>query len=101
MKKLALTTLIALLFIGCGSSNPLEGAGSGFWDGITILFAFIGKMFGADVNIYEVANNGNWYNFGFLIGVGIFGFNILEWLQIGALTSMIGFSSTKEKSIKR
>lgn len=29
------------------------------------------------MNIYEVANNGNWYNFGFLLGVGSWG--ILTW----------------------
>ena len=69
MKILTLTALIALLFIGCGSTNPLEGTGgnygffSGLWDGVTILFAFLGKAIGMDVNIYEVANNGNWYNF--------------------------------------
>lgn len=86
MKTLALTALIALVFIGCGSTNPLEGAGgnygffSGLWDGFTVLFAFIGKMFGADWNIYEVTNNGNWYNFGFLIGSG--GFGILSWFQV-------------------
>lgn len=83
MKTLAITALIAILFVGCGNSNPLEGTSgnygffSGFWDGFTVLFAFIGKMFGADWNIYEVTNNGNWYNLGFLIGSG--GFGILSW----------------------
>ncbi|WP_269093420.1 hypothetical protein [Aliarcobacter butzleri] len=29
-------------------------------------------LFGANVNIYEVYNNGNWYNFGYLIGLLFF-----------------------------
>lgn len=83
MKKIILTLLIALVFVGCGQPNPLEGTGSnygffsGLWDGWTVFFAFIGKIFGANVNIYEVANDGNWYNFGFLLGVGSWG--ILSW----------------------
>lgn len=66
------------LFTGCGGINPLEGKGGdygffyGLWDGFTVLFSLIGKMFGAQVNMYEVFNSGNWYNLGFLIGSGVF-----------------------------
>lgn len=70
---------IVLFITGCGGENGLEGTNMlgydypagffwGIWDGLTTPFAFIGKMFGADVNIYEVSNSGNWYNFGFLLG---------------------------------
>ncbi len=76
--------LLGLFFLtGCGGVNPQEGTGEsigffwGIWDGWTVFFAFIGKMFGADMNIYEVVNNGNWYNFGFLLGIGSWG--ILSW----------------------
>jgi hypothetical protein len=27
------------------------------------------SLFNDNVNIYEVHNNGNWYNFGFMLGV--------------------------------
>ncbi len=75
MKNTILIICVILLFAGCGSTNPLEGSGqnfgflSGIWDGFTILFAFVGKIFGMNINIYEVQNNGNWYNFGFIIGL--------------------------------
>jgi hypothetical protein len=85
-KKWILLILVLLLVpaIACGSSNPLEGvpnegnsgpAGfwSGLWDGFTATIAFFLNLFGvADYNIYEVNNNGGWYNLGFLIGIGAF-----------------------------
>lgn len=53
---------------------------AGFWKGLVhgILapFAFIGIMFGNEtIGIYETYNNGNWYNFGFLIGCGAIWFD--------------------------
>ena len=42
----------------------------GLWHGFCAPFSFIGIMFGMDIGIYEVYNNGNWYNFGFLWEVG-------------------------------
>lgn len=83
MKKIVILIGVVLLLSGCGGINPNETASqsagfiSGIWDGWTVFFAFIGKMFGYNYNIYEVHNNGNWYNFGFLIGVGSWG--ILSW----------------------
>jgi hypothetical protein len=39
---------------------------------MTALFAFIGNIFGGHWGIYQVFNNGGWYNFGYLIGIGAF-----------------------------
>jgi hypothetical protein len=39
-------------------------------------------MFGGNINIYEVANNGNWYNLGFIFGLIIwidFWLNMVKW----------------------
>lgn len=44
----------------------------GLWHGMISTFTLIGSFFTPDVNVYEVHNNGFWYNFGFLIGVGSF-----------------------------
>ena len=87
MKKIQITillTLIGLIFSGCGGNNPMEGVSMtlfglpagflwGIWDGITAPFALIGKLFAFDVNIYEVHNSGNWYNFGFFLGIVTWG----------------------------
>jgi hypothetical protein len=32
--------------------------------------SFIGFLFSDDIAVYAVDNNGGWYNFGFLLGVG-------------------------------
>jgi hypothetical protein len=74
-KHVLLALVTICLFSGCADANPHtihEAAGfwSGLWHGMISVFSFIGIMFGADIGIYEVANNGNWYNFGFLWGAG-------------------------------
>jgi hypothetical protein len=72
-----------LLLSSCGTENPLQnvpleetgkvyGFWNGLWDGITAIFAFIGNLFGGHWSIYQVHNNGGWYNFGFLLGIGVF-----------------------------
>jgi hypothetical protein len=80
LKKVILLSFLvvgaSLLLAGCGGPNPMvESGASGFfgglWDGFSAPFAFIASLFGADYNIYEVKNNGNWYNFGYLIGISV------------------------------
>jgi len=44
----------------------------GLWHGFIALFTFIVSLFSDNVRMYEVHNSGNWYNFGFLLGVMIF-----------------------------
>jgi hypothetical protein len=58
--------------------NSSSGGPAGFWFGLWHGFispvTFIVSLFNHTVNIYEVHNNGNWYNFGFMIGLSaIFG----------------------------
>ena len=43
----------------------------GLWHGIISPVTFIIGLFTPDVNLYEVHNDGNWYNFGFVLGAGI------------------------------
>ena len=44
----------------------------GWWHGFISLFTFIVSLFNKNVNVYEVFNSGNWYNFGFILGVAAF-----------------------------
>jgi hypothetical protein len=48
--------------------NP-AGFWLGLWQGAISPITFLVSLFNHNVNIYEVHNNGNWYNFGFMIGV--------------------------------
>ena len=69
--------LILVLLSGClpgdGTSTPNSPAGFclGFWHGFIIIISFIISLFSDTVVIYETNNNGGWYNFGFICGIGI------------------------------
>ena len=47
-------------------------SGSVLWQGFIAPITFLVSLFNDSVGIYEVHNNGGWYDFGFLIGVSIF-----------------------------
>jgi hypothetical protein len=44
----------------------------GLWHGIIAPLTFLIGLFTKNVRIYEYNNNGNWYNFGFMLGIGAF-----------------------------
>ena len=52
---------------GGGTAGFLHGLWHGFISPITFLIS----LFTNDVSIYEVHNDGNWYDFGFVLGAGI------------------------------
>jgi hypothetical protein len=43
----------------------------GLWQGLISPITFVISLFTEQVNIYEVQNNGNWYDSGFMLGVVI------------------------------
>ncbi|MBA7527456.1 hypothetical protein ES705_19632 [subsurface metagenome] len=43
----------------------------GLWHGIIAPFTFVISLFTDQVSLYEVHNNGGWYDFGFVLGAGI------------------------------
>ena len=49
----------------------VAGFWPGLWEGIIAPIAFIVSLFNDKVGIYEIHNNGGWYNFGFLIGASM------------------------------
>ena len=66
-----------LLLSSCAAGpNPAAGTGEepagfwlGLWHGIILPVTFVISLFTDDVSVYEVVNNGNWYDFGFFLGV--------------------------------
>ncbi len=52
--------------------HSVAGFWLGLWQGFISPFVFVISLFVPDFNIYEVHNNGAWYNFGYLFGVACF-----------------------------
>ena len=59
-------------------NGKVAGFGTGLWHGLVALITLFVSFFNPAVQMYEVHNNGAWYNFGFLLGAvflsGLFGF---------------------------
>jgi hypothetical protein len=52
--------------------GKIAGFWLGIWHGLISPVTFIVSVFSRGVRLYEVHNNGGWYNFGFVIGAGLF-----------------------------
>jgi hypothetical protein len=86
--KSALILLVLLLLslnilAGCAPGlNPSKGTASehavvagfrfGLWQGFIAPLVFVASLFKSNLSIYEVHNNGAWYNFGYLFGLACF-----------------------------
>ena len=76
--------LVALLVLSSCAPGPnslektadADGKTAGFffglWHGFISPVTFIVSIFSRNVRLYEVHNSGNWYNFGFVLGAGLF-----------------------------
>jgi hypothetical protein len=53
-----------------GTQTP-AGFWRGLWNGIILPVAFVVSLFTDTVSVYEVHNSGNWYDFGFVLGVSL------------------------------
>ena len=85
MKTIYLLMVIALILVmltGCAArpndyvAKPAEGVPvasfwQGLWQGFISPFAFIISLFNKSVGVYDIHNDGSWYNFGFLLGAAI------------------------------
>jgi hypothetical protein len=49
------------------------GFWAGLWHGLISPITFIVSLFSPNVRIYEVRNDGRWYDFGFVLGAGALG----------------------------
>jgi hypothetical protein len=52
--------------------GKIAGFWKGLWHGLISPITFIISLFTKNVRFYEVHNSGNWYNFGFILGAGLF-----------------------------
>ncbi len=51
-----------------GSQGEVAGFWQGLWHGLIVIVTFIISLFNDNVTVYEVHNNGVWYNLGFIFG---------------------------------
>jgi hypothetical protein len=69
-----------LLLVGCAAqqSGAAVAAGApgfwlGLWHGFIFPIAWIVSLFADRVAVYAVPNNGGWYDFGYFLGIVVFG----------------------------
>jgi hypothetical protein len=81
MKRIALFVLLLTLtlnLVSCADTETIKecvsentyGFWGGLWHGIVAPFSFFGSLIWDDISMYAVNNNGGWYDFGFILGVG-------------------------------
>lgn len=80
---LGLVLILIFVFSSCvAGPNTLEkapdkkgktaGFWKGLWHGLIAPITFIISIFTKNVRFFEVHNSGFWYNFGFVLGAGLF-----------------------------
>jgi hypothetical protein len=80
---LLLVLLLLIILAGCAPGpNQFKGTSSehrgvagfwlGLWQGFISPFVLVASLFKSGLNIYEIHNNGGWYNFGYLLGLACF-----------------------------
>jgi len=82
-RKRVVIGLMLVLLTGCADQMTFEQAASaeqvgflhGLWHGLIIIISWVCSLFFDDVAIYAIYNNGGWYDFGFVLGVGGLGFS--------------------------
>src|ERR671925_335116 len=84
--SLALVVVVLLLsvfLLGCAAGpNQLKGTANqhdvvagfwlGVWHGFIAPFVLVVSLFKSNLCVYEVHNNGAWYNLGYLFGLACF-----------------------------
>jgi hypothetical protein len=101
MKKIILLLGIVLVITSCASTVPVDkclpedpyGFLSGIWHGIILPFSMIGSWFSDSISIYAVNNNGGWYDFGFVLGIGGVLNRIINYIGLGLVIIVTGIVS--------
>ena len=82
VRTLGLVLLVLAMLTACApgpnemartpdEDGEMAGFWQGLWQGIIAPITFIISLFTPNVRLHEVHNNGNWYDFGFVLGAGI------------------------------
>ena len=78
--RLAALGLAALALSACvatQSPNAVAASAPGFllglWHGFIFPIAWVISLFDSDISVYAVPNNGGWYDFGYFLGICVFG----------------------------
>lgn len=78
-RTLAALTLLACALAACATQDvtALDETGPGFllglWHGFIFPVAWLLSLFMDEVAIYAVPNDGGWYDFGYFLGIVVFG----------------------------
>ena len=80
MKRLAILTAAALALTACAATQAADAVAPtapgfllGLWHGFIFPVAWIVSLFAGKVAIYAVPNTGGWYDFGYFLGIVVFG----------------------------
>ncbi|HEY6917389.1 MAG TPA: hypothetical protein VI381_07085 [Allosphingosinicella sp.] len=80
MRAAALTFFSGLALSACAARQTAEAVAPaapgfllGLWHGFIFPVAWIVSLFVSDVAVYAVPNNGGWYDFGYFLGIVVFG----------------------------
>jgi hypothetical protein len=72
--------LPACLKTACAATQQVDvvaphapGFLAGLWHGLIFPLAWIVSLFAPNIAIHAVPNNGGWYDFGFFLGIVVFG----------------------------
>ncbi|MFW5688099.1 MAG: hypothetical protein ACOC1U_00890 [Spirochaetota bacterium] len=80
IRIVAVVLLLLIVLAGCApgpnalrdqpdAEGDVAGFWNGLWHGVIAPVTFVISLFSNTVTMYDVNNNGGWYNFGFLFGV--------------------------------
>ena len=70
-----------LLLSGCADAVSFQAAAAharvgfwhGLWHGMILPLSWVVSLFDPEFAIYAIYNNGGWYDFGFVLGLGALG----------------------------
>jgi hypothetical protein len=97
MKRATILAPAALLLLAACAAGPNMIANTpasngivanfwlGLWHGLILPITFILSLFSEHVGVYEVHNNGGWYNFGFLVGASGIVLRSVSWALGGIM----------------